>query len=137
MATVFKLGKLALKSSAILSPLESVSDVGFRSLCGSLGAGLVWTEMIRAQAVCKNNKSALDLIDTFDGDHTPVGIQLLVKTPADLLNSLKHLEALSQTVERSHYKNISAVDLNFGCPSPSIIREGAGPALLKRRQRMR
>ncbi|KAJ1402039.1 hypothetical protein B484DRAFT_457864 [Ochromonadaceae sp. CCMP2298] len=129
-----KLGSLVLRSRAQLSPLESVSDVGFRNLCAHLGAALTWTEMIRAQAVCRNNNSALDLIDTID-DSTPTGIQLLAKTPQDLQSALLKLDQLSQT-DRPHFKNLVAVDLNFGCPSPSIIREGAGPALLKRKKRL-
>ncbi len=35
-----------------------------------------------------------------------------------------------------HFNNIAAIDLNFGCPSPAVIAEGAGPALLKRRKRI-
>jgi tRNA-dihydrouridine synthase len=32
--------------------------------------------------------------------------------------------------------NLLAVDLNFGCPNPDIIRAGAGPAMLKRRSKL-
>jgi tRNA-dihydrouridine synthase B len=129
-----KLGSLTLVSKFFLSPLESVSDVGFRHVCASLGAGITWTEMIRAQAVARQNNSALDLIDTIDNS-TPTGIQLLAKTPKDLEAALLKIEQLAST-DRPHYRNIIAVDLNFGCPSPSIIKEGAGPALLKRKQRL-
>jgi len=59
-----QLGSLKLSSKAILSPMESVSDVGFRSLCFKLGASLTWTEMIRGDALCKNNKATIDLVDT-------------------------------------------------------------------------
>ncbi|CAM9282173.1 unnamed protein product [Ectocarpus fasciculatus] len=132
-----KLGSLVLKSRAILSPLESVSDVGFRSLCGELGAGITWTEMIRAQALAKGNRSAMDLIDTFDNSSAyPTGIQLLAKTPSDLHYALEQLETSASDGTRPYYSNAVAIDLNFGCPSPSILREGAGPALLKRRKRL-
>ncbi len=130
------LGTLQLKNFAIVSPLEGVSDVGFRHLCAKNGAALTWTEMIRAQAINKNNGSTLDLIDTYDAD-TPTGIQLLVKSADELLKCLNKLEFLANNVpERAHFKNITAIDLNFGCPSPEIIREGAGPTLLKRKKRM-
>jgi tRNA-dihydrouridine synthase len=43
------LGTLRLKGNVLLSPLESVSDVGFRQLCHRNGAALTFTEMIRAQ----------------------------------------------------------------------------------------
>jgi tRNA-dihydrouridine synthase B len=136
LSKTLQFGNALLTSPALLSPLESVSDVGFRHVCGLLGAGITWTEMIRAQAICRNNKSALDLIDTYDSK-TLTGLQLMVKTPGDLEKALDTIERLSATDERCHFKNISAVDLNFGCPSPAIIKEGAGPALLKRRKRLR
>ena len=74
-----QLGSLKLSSKAILSPMESVSDVGFRSLCFKLGASLTWTEMIRGDALCRNNKATIDLVDTYDAD-TLTGIQLLIKS---------------------------------------------------------
>jgi hypothetical protein len=37
-----RLGSLVLRSAAILSPMESVSDVAFRKLCYDQGAALTW-----------------------------------------------------------------------------------------------
>jgi hypothetical protein len=37
-----QLGALRLQSCAILSPMESVSDVGFRQLCYAQGAAFTW-----------------------------------------------------------------------------------------------
>lgn len=137
MRSTLTLGSLKLKTSVILSPLESVSCVGFRNLCLKNGAGLAWTEMVRAQAIVKNNKATLDLIDTFESvEERPVGIQLLAKSAEQLTKALKMLEKLAAEDGRGHLLNIAAVDLNFGCPSPEIIREGAGPALLKRRKKI-
>lgn len=130
-----QLGSLKLSSKAILSPMESVSDVGFRSLCFKLGASLTWTEMIRGDALCRNNKATIDLVDTYDAD-TLTGIQLLIKSPEGLLSSLNKIDELANMEQYKHFNNIAAIDLNFGCPSPAVIAEGAGPALLKRRKRM-
>jgi len=130
-----KVGQLVLRNKFILSPLESVSDVGFRQLCYNNGAALTWTEMIRSQAISRGNNAALDLIDTFDPTCL-TGVQILAKTSDDLLRSLHQLENLSSNGKRPHFKNIAAIDLNFGCPSPDVIREGAGPALLCRRNRL-
>jgi tRNA-dihydrouridine synthase B len=119
----------------LLSPLESVSDIGFRSLCFKNGAGITWTEMIRAQGIIKKNKSTLDLIDTFHSDNS-TGLQLMVKSASELKAALGQLECLSMLDDWKHFKNIAAIDLNFGCPSTDIIREGGGPALLKRRTKL-
>jgi tRNA-dihydrouridine synthase B len=108
-----------------LSPMEGVSDLGFRNLCINRGADMTFTEMIRADAIVRGNKATLSLIDT----HIPLnqGIQLLVSKPAILRKAL----------ERIDFTNITGVDLNFGCPSPDVVGKGQGPALLKRVKRMK
>jgi tRNA-dihydrouridine synthase B len=130
-----KLGRLELSSPFLLSPLESVSDAAFRRLCWSLGAGFTWTEMIRARGLVSNNKSTIDLIDSFDAD-VPTGVQLMVANETELEMALAKLDALAATTH-PHFKNLQAVDLNFGCPSPEVIRVGAGPALLKRHRKLK
>lgn len=133
--TTLRLGTLELQSPFILAPLESVTDCAFRRLCFELGAGLTWTEMIRARGVVRNNRSTIELIDTFD-PHVLTGVQLMVANETELADALAKLEALAAT-SHPHLQNLRAVDLNFGCPSPQIIRLGAGPALLKRRAKLR
>lgn len=130
-----RLGRLELKSPFILSPMESVSDAAFRRLCWQQGAGFTWTEMIRARGIVRNNRSTLDLIDSVDAE-VPTGLQLFVVNEKELTEALARLEALAQSTH-PHFRNLSAVDLNFGCPSPEVIRVGAGPALLKRRAKLK
>jgi tRNA-dihydrouridine synthase B len=129
-----KLGSLELSSPFILAPLESVSDCAFRRLCWEQGAAFTWTEMVRARGIVRNNKSTLDLIDTHDAD-VPTGLQLLVTSEAELQSALDIVERLADTTH-PHFKNIRAIDLNFGCPSPDVIQIGAGPAMLKRRAKL-
>ncbi len=62
-------------------------------------------------------------------------MQLLAKSVDELRGALERLEALAAT-SRPQYCNIVAIDLNFGCPSPDVIRNGSGPAMLKRRGRL-
>lgn len=128
------IGDLALRGRVLCSPMEGVSDVGFRRLCWQGGAALVFTEMIRARGMVKNNKSTFDLIDTWDDD-VPTGLQLMVANEREVDGALRRLEELATTTD-PRFKNIRVVDLNFGCPSPDVVRIGAGPALLKRRAKL-
>jgi tRNA-dihydrouridine synthase len=131
-----RLGSLELRSAAILSPMESVSDVGFRRVCHShCGAAFTWTEMVRASALSRGNAATLDLVDTYDD--TPTGLQLLAKNETEIMGALRRLEELHSSGCMPHLRHIAAVDVNFGCPSPDVIRIGAGPALLKRRAKLR
>lgn len=128
---MLKLGSLELSSPFILAPMESVSDCAYRRVCWDRGASLTWTEMIRARGLTRNNKSTFELIDTFDPE-VLTGVQLLVTNEKELIEALSKLEGSTS----AHFKNIRAVDLNFGCPSPEVIKIGAGPALLKRRSKL-
>lgn len=127
-------GGLTLASPFLLSPLEGVSCVAFRRLCAAQGAGLTFTEMIRARGIAGRNKSTLDLLDTHDSE-TLTGVQMLVTGPQELLDAVNVLEQAAATTH-PWLNNIKSIDLNFGCPSPDIIRIGAGPALLKRRAKL-
>ncbi len=128
------LGKLALRGRVVCSPMEGVSDVGFRALAWQGGAAFTFTEMIRARGLVKNNKSTFDLVDTWD-DAVPTGLQLMVVNERELLGALQRIEELAFTTT-PRFQNIRLIDLNFGCPSPDVVQIGAGPALLKRRAKL-
>jgi len=55
----------------------------------------------------------------------------------ELRGALAAIESLAHSGERPEFMNLRAVDINLGCPSPDIVKVGGGPALLKRRSRLR
>src|SRR3989344_6053177 len=118
-----------------LSPMESVSDLGFRTLCYQHGASLTFTEMVRASALVRGNKAALSLVDTYTSS-VKTGIQLLVSKTEILQKALSMIRAGIESKD-GRLSNLSVIDLNFGCPSPDIIQSGQGPALLKRTAKMK
>jgi len=151
-APTLTLGSLQLQSDVVLAPLERVSDVGFRRLCFAHGAGITWTEMVyasylkptAASPTTSALKTAADYIDTHD-PATLTGVQLLVDRTAarddygvkTLRKALRALEAGVASGARPEWANIRAVDLNFGCPAPSLAKRGVGPAQLRRRSKVR
>jgi tRNA-dihydrouridine synthase B len=130
-----KLGPLTLKNPWLLAPMEAVTDVGFRSLCGSLGASLTFTEMVRGSSFARENRSTLELVDTYD-EQTATGVQFLTKGPDELEKTLKKFFELREQPSFAHFRNIKAIDLNFGCPNPELIEKGLGPAMVKRTAKM-
>lgn len=129
-----RMGSLELATPFLLAPMESVSDAAFRRLCWEQGAALTFTEMVRAAAVARNNRSTIELIDSVD-PQVPTGLQLLAANEEELAQALRRLEELA-TSTHPHLQNLRVIDLNLGCPSPDVIRIGAGPALLKRRKKL-
>ncbi len=111
-----------------LAPLEGVSDCAFRTLCYRHGADLTFTEMIRVDSLVRGNKSTLQMLDLFS--EAPTGIQLLAIKPASAQ------EFVSQFSSFSFQHAPQQINLNCGCPSPEVIRQGGGAALVKRIQRL-
>ena len=99
--------------------------------------------MVYASDLSRGKTASCDLIDTHDPS-TLTGVQLLVdRTTArdgwgvDCLRAaLEALEA-GAAGARPEWRNIRALDLNFGCPDPAVSARGAGPAQLRRRSKVR
>lgn len=109
-----------------LAPLEGVSDCAFRTLCYRHGADLTFTEMIRVDSLVRRNKATLNMLDLFS--EAPTGIQLLAIKPAVLQKFVDNFS--------SYEISPACFNLNLGCPSPDVIRQGGGAALVKRYQRV-
>lgn len=110
--------KLAVDT--ILAPMSRVTDVAFRLLCKKYGAGLTMTEMISANALSRLNKATLKKMDVVE-EEKPRCVQLFGINTENMVMAAK--------IAQEHCE---IIDLNFGCPAPEIIGQGAGSALLQR-----
>ncbi|MEK6867536.1 MAG: tRNA-dihydrouridine synthase family protein [Nanoarchaeota archaeon] len=111
-----------------LAPLEGVSDCAFRTLCSNHGADLTFTEMIRVDSLIRGNKSTLALLDL--KNTVPTGIQLLAVKPASAQEFVRMFPSFD------FHTAPQQINLNCGCPSPDVIRQGGGAALVKRINRL-
>lgn len=109
-----------------LAPLEGVSDCAFRTLCYNHGSDLTFTEMIRVDSLVRKNKATLNLLDL--KNDIPTGIQLLAIKPQSALEFVRIFPSFAIQPQQ--------INLNCGCPSPDVIRQGGGAALVKRIQRL-
>jgi tRNA-dihydrouridine synthase B len=114
-----------LSSDALLAPMAGVTDVAFRLLCKKYGAGLTCTEMISANALARNNKATLRMIDVVK-EEKPRVIQLFGQNIESLVKAAKYCE-----------DKCEILDLNFGCPAAKIVRQGSGSALLERPNKLK
>jgi tRNA-dihydrouridine synthase B len=120
---------LALKSRPllVLAPLAGITDSAFRQVCKSFGADVVYSEMVSATAIFYKDKKTVDLMK-FDSVERPYVIQLFGSEP-------EHFKIATEFVS----KNIKpqGIDINFGCPVPKVIKQGAGIALFQDLKRSR
>ena len=126
--------KYGFKSNLFLAPMEACSDIAFRTLCYEQRAALTYIEMIRAYAITKKKKNMLEKLDP--SPKIRQGLQLAAVKVNELKKTLRHIKE-RQEENDPKFLNIETIDLNLGCPSPGLISEGAGPALLKRTARVK
>lgn len=122
-----KIGNLDLGSHPVLlAPMEDVTDIGFRLLCRQLGASMVYSEFVAADALVRMVNKSLDKLTVCDAER-PVAIQIYGKDPIAVR------DAAQIVVERAHP---DILDINFGCPVKKVAGKGAGAGLLQDVPRM-
>lgn len=105
----------------ILAPMAGITDLAFRLIVKSYGCDLVVSEMISAQGLIYNNQNTKRLLKS-DPKERPVAIQLFGHDPQVLAKA-------AGLIEQEYQPDI--IDLNMGCPTPKIVKNGDGAALLK------
>ena len=120
VAPALRIGSLHLDSPVLIAPMVGITDAPMRQICRELGAGLVSTEMVAAEAVVRSLDAALHLLDFPDGV-SPVGAQLVGCDPAVMA------DAAQVCVERG----AMTVDVNLGCPVKKVVGRGSGAALAR------
>ncbi|MEQ8717837.1 MAG: tRNA dihydrouridine synthase DusB [Acidimicrobiales bacterium] len=125
--TALHIGPIEVWPPVVLAPMAGVTDLPFRRLCRTHGAGLYVNQMITARGWLERDPKTLKLAE-FGPDETPRSIQLYGTDPRDVG------EAAQRLVEAD---GVDHIDMNFGCPVPKVTRHGGGAALPYRRDLLR
>lgn len=124
---------IATEPALILAPMEGVTDAAMRAVQGAAGAfTFAVAEFLRvSQAVPPKWVVLRHVPELRAGGRTPTGlpvqVQLLGGDPG----------RLAETAAVAHAAGATAVDLNFGCPAPTVNRHDGGATLLKYPARIR
>ncbi|MBO4962397.1 MAG: tRNA-dihydrouridine synthase family protein [Clostridia bacterium] len=111
------IGGYITANNLFIAPLAGFTDHAFRQVCLSLGAGLVYTEMVSAKALIHDNERTKELLI---GANDKTVAQIFGNEPETL-----KLACLHQDI--APYK---LVDINMGCPAPKIYGNKEGSYLL-------
>ena len=104
-----------------LAPMEDVTDIGFRLLCKQMGAAMVYSEFVAADALIRMVNKSLMKLQVCE-EERPVVIQIYGKEVDNVR------EAARIVVEQAHP---DVLDLNFGCPVKKVAGKGAGAGMLQ------
>lgn len=116
-----KIGSVETENNIFAAPLAGVTNTVYRKILKSMGAGLLYTEMISAKALCFGDKKTIQLM-SIKGEQSPIAVQIFGSEP-DIM-----AEAAKIVVENVHP---DIIDINMGCPVPKVAGNGDGSALLK------
>lgn len=116
-----KIGSIDLGDRPVmLAPMEDVTDPSFRLICREMGAMMVYTEFVSAEALIRNINSTTRKLQINDNER-PVAIQIYGRDIEAMIEAAKIAEAAKPEL----------IDINFGCPVKKVAGKGAGAGMLR------
>ena len=123
-----KIGNIEINSKVVLAPMAGISNSAFRRICKSMGADLVYAEMVSDKAIYYNNKKTIDMLYMTDYER-PIAQQIFGSDITSFVVAAKYIE------ETMHP---DIIDINMGCPVPKVaLKAQAGSALLKNPEKIK
>lgn len=116
----FYIGTAKLPNKILYAPLAGCSDLPFRRMSCRYRPGIVYCEMVKIDALVRNDPNTYRLLD-YDADMHPIGAQLCGSKPKVAAAAARIVEDLGFDV----------IDFNCGCPVDKVTKDGSGSGMLK------
>ena len=102
--------------------MAGISNTSYRKIVKKMGVGLIYAEMVSANALNYHNQKTIKLLKMSD-EERPIAQQIFGSDVNSFVEAAK-------LVEKVMHPDI--IDINMGCPVPKVaLRAQAGSALLK------
>lgn len=115
-----RVGPITTRNSVFLAPMSGVSDLPFRKLAHSLGAGLVVSEMVASEDLTGAREETL-LRAAGRGYVKPLVIQL----------AGRQARWMAEGARIAEDNGADVIDINMGCPAKQVTRGLSGSALMR------
>lgn len=104
----------------MLAPMEGVTHPEFRAILATKGGiGMLCTEFVRIAGASVAHKHLRRQVVKAPG--VPLSVQVMGT----------HVEHMAESAGAIAAAGADVVDINLGCPSPRVVKKGAGSAMLK------
>jgi len=114
-----KIGAVELDNNLFLAPMAGITNTAFRLLCKQQGCGLVYSEMVSAKGLYYQNKKTKRML-LIEPEESPVAVQIFGSDPG----------LMAEIALRLCCEGAEIIDINMGCPTPKIVKNGEGAALM-------
>ncbi len=111
---------IKFSSNIFLAPMAGVTDRAFREIATDFGAAYTASEMISAKGIQMHNKASIEMLN-IEKSKAPIAIQLFGDDENIIANAAETALKYSPDI----------IDINMGCPTPKIVNNGSGAALMK------
>ena len=95
MKNSFKIKNILINSRVVLAPMAGVSNTSYRKIIKEMGAGLIYAEMVSANALMYHNEKTLELLAMSDLER-PISQQIFGSDVATFTLSAKIVEEKMQ-----------------------------------------
>ena len=114
------IGDLTLTPPVLLAPMAGITDLPWRRLVASFGAGLVVSEMVASQEVVQAKPLARARADLGFGE-AATSVQIVGRDAYWMAEAARYVEGQGARV----------IDINMGCPAKRVTTGACGSALMK------
>ena len=119
---MWKIGNIEIKNQIVMAPMADISNTSYRKIIKSMGAGLIFAEMVSDKALMYENEKTIDLLKMSD-EERPIVQQIFGNDEKSFVIAAKKIMEVMKP---------DIIDINMGCPVPKVaLRAQAGSALLK------
>lgn len=115
-----RIDTITLDSRVLLAPMAGITDLPFRRLVKSFGAGLVVSEMIASKAMMHGSVRTLRM-SAHTPEEQPMAVQLAGCDAEDMAEAARLSENAGARI----------IDINMGCPAKKVTKGAAGSALMR------
>jgi tRNA-dihydrouridine synthase B len=115
-----QIGPYQLSSNLVLAPMAGVTDLPFRQLCRSFGAGLAAGEMLTSDSRLWNSNKSRSRLSHAD-EPEPRIVQIVGGDPVMMAEAARLNVDLGAQI----------IDINMGCPAKKVCNKAAGSALMR------
>lgn len=125
---MWKIGNVEIKNRIVFAPMAGISNESFRSIIKSMGAGLIYSEMVSNMGIIYNSKNTINMLKIND-EERPISIQIF---GSDIDSFVKASKYVCENAKPD------IIDINMGCPVPKVaLKAQAGSALLKNPEKIK
>lgn len=115
-----RLAEISLDPPVFLAPLAGITDLPFRQLVGSFGAGLVVSEMVASQEVVQARPQARARAE-LGFDQAATAVQLAGREAYWMAEAARYAAGQGARI----------IDINMGCPARKVTNGYSGSALMR------